>query len=85
MLLVSVRKDDIEALDTTGIQVRINGEEVTLRRQGDRLLYGEEVITVFDRTEQYLEISGEHGLKPCVSFFAGEADTDYTIIKPVAL
>jgi len=82
MLMVSVPKADIEALDTIGTQVRINGEEVTLKRQGDKLFYGDEVRIIFESVEQDLEVRGLNGLHPCISFFAGEVGTDCTFIGP---
>ncbi len=82
MLMISVPKADIEALDTIGTQVRINGEEVTLRRQEDKLLYGDEVRFIIESVEQDLEVRGLSGLHPCISFFAGEEGTDCTVIGP---
>lgn len=82
MLMISVPKTDIEALGTTGVQVRINGEEVILRRQGNKLLYGDEVRIIFDCMEQDMEVFGMSGVHPCVAFFAGEADTEYISISP---
>ncbi len=82
MLMVSVPKADIEALNTAGTQVRINGEEVTLRRQGDKLFYGDEVRFIIESFEQDLEVKGLSGLHPCISFIAGEEGTDCTIIGP---
>lgn len=74
MFVVSIPKEDVAALDTTGAKVRINGEEVNLTRRGNKLLYADKVRIIFNSEEQNLEVRGMPGIHPCISFFAYDPD-----------